>query len=135
MNQIAVVPAPITRPERPEPPESMDEEELIERSFTLHVNFTATDEMMALCHASQYAEGLSTLRPEVHCNSARVSTSQDWSQSRPAFCRALGPKLGDICTDVADHGGHHFGSNDRRRWTDEEVPEAANYRGTGAPAR
>ncbi len=89
-----------------------------DRRYTLHLDFDADDPAKARESAVALATGLGILRPEVETYSARLSFGSRWTDARPAFCMADGPR-GAFCAHAAGHDGWHAeGGVDGMRWGD-----------------
>ncbi|HWH01262.1 MAG TPA: hypothetical protein VNV66_18575 [Pilimelia sp.] len=71
------------------------------RTFTLHLTFLATDIEAARHQAAVYAEALNTLRPEVDSYTARLTAPPLDPASSGVYCSAPGPKVNDMCIDIA----------------------------------
>ncbi|MGC4805918.1 hypothetical protein [Micromonospora sp. DT233] len=74
--------------------------------WTLHVTYLATDLAEARDQAAIYADGLTTLRPELAANAALLSRADAWNHVEPVFCGRTGPD-DEVCMDVTGHPGFH----------------------------
>lgn len=93
-----------------------------ERRYTLHVDFTADDDLQARILAEMYTRGLNYMRLEVDFYTARVSSDANWDESDPVICLAPGPDPSDICSDIFNHSGTHNGPGASHVWGEDEVP-------------
>ena len=91
-----------------------------ERTYTLHINFTAVSDPHAELLGVRLAEGLGRLRMEGETSSARLSSAINPGHGRPLFCGAVGPD-GERCADEPEHGGWHVeGCVNGAAWSDNE---------------
>jgi hypothetical protein len=74
--------------------------------YTLHLTFAAADLAEARAHAVTYAEGLTTLRPELGAHAPLLSRADAWNHIEPLYCGVVGPDA-EVCADVYGHGGFH----------------------------
>ncbi|WP_326549304.1 hypothetical protein [Micromonospora sp. NBC_01813] len=74
--------------------------------YTLHLTFAAVDFDTAREQAVAYAEGLTTLRPELGEHAPLLSRAEAWNFNEPLFCGVRGPD-GEVCAEVRYHPGFH----------------------------
>jgi hypothetical protein len=104
--RAAVAHALNTPPQAPRPQHRSWREAESLTPYTLHLTFPAADLDEARAHAVSYAEGLSTLRPELGIHAPLLSRADAWNHIEPLFCGAVGPDA-EVCADVRDHPGFH----------------------------